>query len=335
MSAPRRAPRLTVFGAGSWGTTFAQVLADGGAEVTLWARREEVAREIGTQHRNSAYLGDHELPASLRATADVAAALEGADGVVVAIPAQSMRATLAPWPALPAVPVLSLTKGIERGTDARISEILARAGGADPSLVGVLSGPNLSGEIAERRPCASVVAAPDEALAETFASWCSAPYLRAYTSTDVVGVEVAGAVKNVIAIAVGAATGLGHGHNTTASLITRGLAEITRLGVSLGGRRETFPGLAGMGDLVATCSSPLSRNHRLGLALGRGLDVAAAAAEVGQTAEGVATARAVADIAARHGVDMPITRSVVAVVDHGARIDEVTTALLSRSVRPE
>ena len=335
MSAPRRAPRLTVLGAGSWGTTFAQVLADGGAEVTLWARREEVAREIGTQHRNSAYLGDLELPATLRATADVAAALEGADGVVVAIPAQSMRATLAPWPALPAVPVLSLTKGIERGTDARISEILVEAGGADPSLVGVLSGPNLSGEIAERRPCASVVAAPDEALAETFASWCSAPYLRAYTSTDVVGVEVAGAVKNVIAIAVGAATGLGHGHNTTASLITRGLAEITRLGVSLGGRRETFPGLAGMGDLVATCSSPLSRNHRLGLALGRGLDVAAAAAEVGQTAEGVATARAVADIAARHGVDMPITRSVVAVVDHGARIDEVTTALLSRSVRPE
>ena len=335
MSAPRRAPRLTVLGAGSWGTTFAQVLADGGAEVTLWARREEVAREIGTQHRNSAYLGDLELPATLRATADVAAALEGADGVVVAIPAQSMRATLAPWPALPAVPVLSLTKGIERGTDARISEILVEAGGADPSLVGVLSGPNLSGEIAERRPCASVVAAPEEALAETFASWCSAPYLRAYTSTDVVGVEVAGAVKNVIAIAVGAATGLGHGHNTTASLITRGLAEITRLGVSLGGRRETFPGLAGMGDLVATCSSPLSRNHRLGLALGRGLDVAAAAAEVGQTAEGVATARAVADIAARHGVDMPITRSVVAVVDHGARIDEVTTALLSRSVRPE
>ena len=185
-----------------------------------------------------------------------------------------------------------------------------------------------SPEKVSRRP-------PSAALAETFAAWCAAPYLRAYTSTDVVGVEIAGAVKNVIAIAVGAATGLGHGHNTTASLITRGLAEITRLGVSLGGRRETFPGLAGMGDLVATCSSPLSRNHRLGLALGRGLDVAAAAAEVGQTAEGVATARAVADIAARHGVDMPITRSVVAVVDHGARIDEVTTALLSRSVRPE
>ncbi|WP_122941448.1 NAD(P)H-dependent glycerol-3-phosphate dehydrogenase [Brachybacterium sp. EE-P12] len=329
------APHLAVLGAGSWGTTFAQVLADGGAEVTLWARREEVAREIDRDHRNSAYLGDHPLPETLRATADVAEALEEADGVVVAIPAQSMRATLEPWPELPAVPVLSLTKGIERGTDARISEILVGAGGADPSLVGVLSGPNLSGEIAERRPCGSVVAAPSAALAETFATWCAAPYLRAYTSTDVVGVEIAGAVKNVIAIAVGAATGLGHGHNTTASLITRGLAEITRLGVALGGRRETFSGLAGMGDLVATCSSPLSRNHRLGLALGRGLDVDAAAREVGQTAEGVATARAVAEIAARHDVDMPITRAVVAVVDHGARIDEVTTALLSRSVRPE
>jgi glycerol-3-phosphate dehydrogenase (NAD(P)+) len=330
-----RAPRLAVLGAGSWGTTFAQVLADGGAEVVLWARREVVAREITAEHRNRAYLGDHELPGAVRGASRIEEALEGADGVVVAIPAQSMRETLAPWSDLPAVPVLSLTKGIERGTDARMSQVIVEAGGADPRLVGVLSGPNLSGEIAERRPCGSVVAAPTDRLAETFATWCSAPYLRAYTSTDVVGVEIAGAVKNVIAIAVGAATGLGHGHNTTASLITRGLAEITRLGVALGGRRETFPGLAGMGDLVATCSSPLSRNHRLGLALGRGLAVAAAAREVGQTAEGVATARAVADIAARHDVDMPITRSVVAVVDHGARIDEVTTALLSRSVRPE
>lgn len=327
--------RLAVLGAGSWGTTFAQVLADGGADVTLWARREEVAREIREQHRNSAYLGERELPAEITATADAREALEAANGVVVAIPAQSLRATLVTFPALPAVPVLSLTKGIERGTDARISEILADAGSADPALVGVLSGPNLSAEIAARQPCGSVVAGTTEEIAGTFASWCAAPYLRAYTSTDVVGVEIAGAVKNVIAIAVGAASGLGHGHNTTASLITRGLAEITRLGVALGGRRETFSGLAGMGDLVATCASPLSRNHRLGLALGRGLDVEAAAAEVGQTAEGVATARAVADLAERLGVDMPITRAVVAVVDHGARIDQVTTALLSRSVRPE
>lgn len=337
--------RIAVLGAGSWGTTFAQVLADSGSQdtqVTLWARREEVAREVREEHRLRDYLGEHVLPEAVTATSSITEALEGVDGIVVAVPAQSLRATLQQWREdgdrmrpLPAVPVLSLTKGIERGTDARISEVLAEAGGLDPALVGVLSGPNLSAEILQRRPCGSVVAAPGEELATRFAAWCDAPYLRAYTSTDVVGVEIAGAVKNVVAIAVGAAAGLGHGHNTTASLITRGLAEITRLGVALGGRRETFAGLAGMGDLVATCASPLSRNHRLGLALGRGLDLQAAVAEVGQTAEGVATARAVADLADRLDVDMPITRSVVAVVDHGARITDVTTALLSRSVRPE
>ncbi len=335
MTAPSPTRRLAVLGAGSWGTTFARVLADGGSEVVLWARREEIAREIREEHRNRAYLPQHDLPETVHGTSDLDEALAGADGVVVAVPAQSLRATLQARPALPAVPVLSLTKGIERGTDSRISQVIVEAGRAQPELVGVLSGPNLSAEIAERRPCASVVAAPSQELADALAAWCRAPYLRAYTSTDVIGVEVAGAVKNVIAIAVGAATGLGHGHNTTASLITRGLAEITRLGVALGGRRETFAGLAGMGDLVATCASPLSRNHRLGLALGRGLDVEAAAAEVGSTAEGVATARAVADLAAQLGVDMPITRAVVAVVDHGESIDEVTTALLSRSVRPE
>ncbi|MCT1775186.1 NAD(P)H-dependent glycerol-3-phosphate dehydrogenase [Brachybacterium sp. p3-SID957] len=334
--------RLAVLGAGSWGTTFAQVLADAGNDVVLWARREDVAREISEHRTNRAYLGERELPAAVTGTARIEEAVDGAEGLVVAVPAQALRATLGQWrrrpglrEGLPAVPVLSLTKGIERGTDARISEVLVEAGGVSAQRVGVLSGPNLSAEIAERRPCGSVVAAADEELAGVFARWCDAPYLRAYTSTDVTGVEIAGAVKNVVAIAVGAASGLGHGHNTTASLITRGLAEITRLGVALGGRRETFAGLAGMGDLVATCASPLSRNHRLGLALGRGLDIEQAVAEVGQTAEGVATARAVADLAERLEVDMPITRSVVAVVDHGASIEHVTTALLARSVRPE
>jgi glycerol-3-phosphate dehydrogenase (NAD(P)+) len=340
--------RLAVLGAGSWGTTFAQVLADGGHEVTVWARREQVARAIRETHTNPAYLGDRVLPDMITATSRIEAALDGVEGIVLALPAQRLRENLIGWgtgaasvgrgdraPVLPPVPVLSLAKGIEHGTGLRMSEVIAGAGRIDPARVAVLSGPNLSAEIAARQPCASVIAAPGERLAREIAGWCAAPYLRAYTSTDVVGVEIAGAVKNVIAIAVGGAAGLGLGDNTRASLITRGLAEITRLGVALGGRAGTFAGLAGMGDLVATCASPLSRNHRVGAALGTGMDLPAAESSVGQTAEGVTTARAVAALAARHGVDVPITRSVVAVVDGEAGIDQVTTALLARSVRPE
>ncbi|PWH05461.1 glycerol-3-phosphate acyltransferase [Brachybacterium endophyticum] len=331
--------RIAVLGAGSWGSTFSLLLADAGCEVVLWARREETARAIRQAHRNPDYLGETALPDVVTATTDVAAALDGAEGVVLALPAQSLRANLTAWrdagTLLPEVPVLSLAKGIERGSDQRMSQVIAEAGAVDPARIAVLSGPNLAGEIARRQPCASVVAAQHEDLARTVAGWCAAPSFRSYTSTDVLGVEIAGAVKNVIAIAVGAAAGLGYGDNTRASLVTRGLAEITRLGVALGGSAGTFAGLAGMGDLVATCASPLSRNHRLGHALGRGLDLDAAVDEVGQTAEGVATARAVDEIARRAGIDMPITRGVVDVVDHGTPIEQVTTALLARSVRPE
>ncbi|UEJ82974.1 NAD(P)-dependent glycerol-3-phosphate dehydrogenase [Brachybacterium halotolerans subsp. kimchii] len=331
--------RIAVLGAGSWGSTFSLVLADAGREVVLWARREETAREIREHGANPAYLGDVRLPGQVTSTSEVGEALDGADGVVLALPAQSLRENLSAWRAagltLPEVPVLSLAKGIERGTDLRMSQVIVEAAGVDPQRVAVLSGPNLAVEIARRQPCASVIAAHDEQLARTVAAWCAAPSFRPYTSQDVIGVEVAGAVKNVIAIAVGAAAGLGYGDNARASLITRGLAEITRLGVAVGGQAGTFAGLAGMGDLVATCASPLSRNHRLGHALGRGLDVGAAVAEVGQTAEGVATARAVDETAQRLGIDMPITRGVVDVVDHGVPIEQVTTALLARSVRPE
>lgn len=331
--------RIAVLGAGSWGSTFSLVLADAGCEVTLWARREETARSIRSSHRNPEYLGDVELPRAVTATADVAEALEGADGVVFALPTQSLRANVTAWRdvgiELPHVPLLSLAKGIEHGTDLRMSEVMAEAGGVDPSQIVVLSGPNLAVEIAARQPSGSVVAAEEEELARTVAAWCAAPSFRSYISQDVVGVEIAGAVKNVIAIAVGAASGLGYGDNTCATLITRGLAEITRLGVALGGHPATFAGLAGMGDLVATCASPLSRNHRLGHALGRGLDMDSALADVGQTAEGVSTARAVDDLARRLDIDMPITRSLVSVVDHGATIEQATAALLSRSVRPE
>ncbi|EWS82507.1 NAD(P)H-dependent glycerol-3-phosphate dehydrogenase [Brachybacterium phenoliresistens] len=333
---------FAILGAGSWGCTFALLLARAGHEVTLWARREELAREIREEHRCRDYLGARELPAGIGASSDIAEATQGASALVVAVPAQRLRESLRAWRsapgmdgALPAVPVVSLAKGIERGSDLRMSEVLVEAGGIDPSQVTVLSGPNLAAEIAEGQPCGSVVAGHDEAVAQQVARWCQGPSLRTYTSSDVIGVEVAGAVKNIVAIAVGAAAGLGYGDNTRASLITRGLAEMSRLGVALGGEAATFAGLAGMGDLVATCASPLSRNHSLGAALGRGLDVQAAAAEVGRTAEGVETARAVAALAQRLGVDMPITRAVVEVVDHRARIEDVTAALLARPVRPE
>ncbi|MDO5661507.1 MAG: NAD(P)H-dependent glycerol-3-phosphate dehydrogenase [Brachybacterium sp.] len=331
--------RLAVLGAGSWGTTFSLLLARAGRRATLWARREDVAAEIRTRRTNSRYLGERTLPPAITATSDIAEALEDADGIVLAVPAQSLRQNLDTWReqigALPDVPVLSLMKGIERGTDERMSTVIAAAGGVDPARIAVLSGPNLAGEIAADQPCASVIAAPEEDLAERLATWTAGPSFRTYTSTDVLGVEIAGAAKNVIALAVGAAAGLGYGDNSRASLITRGLAEITRLGVALGADAATFAGLAGMGDLVATCSSPLSRNHRLGHALGRGLGVEDALADVGQTAEGVTTARAVGDLAAQVGVDMPITRGVIEVVDEQADISALTAALLSRSVRPE
>ena len=335
------ARRIAVIGAGSWGTTFSLVLARAGAEVRLWARREETAREIAEEHCNRAYLGDRELPEAITATSDLAAVLEGVDGIVLAVPAQSLRENLGrlrasqPGGRLPELPVVSLIKGIERGTDARMSTVIVEAGGVDPRRIAVLSGPNLSAEIAAGEPCASVVASQDPELAHRVATWCAGPAFRAYTSVDVTGVEIAGAVKNVIALAVGAAAGLGLGDNARASLITRGLAEIARLGAASGADAATFAGLAGMGDLVATCASPLSRNHRLGRALGEGRSVAEAVALVGQTAEGVETARAVAEIAEGLGVDMPITRGVVDVVDRGRDITETTAALLARSVRPE
>lgn len=331
---PETRPRLAVLGAGSWGTVFCTVLAAAGAEVRLWARREEVAQQITSTRVNSQYVPDLELPDSVEASSDVAHVLDGVDGIVLAVPAQSLRANLEQWPALPDVPVVSLIKGIELGTDLRMSQILTEFGVAEQNIA-VLSGPNLAREIAQRQPCASVVACESARTAALVAAWCRAPWVRTYVSDDVIGTEIAGAMKNVIATAVGAAAGLGFGDNSRASLITRGLAEITRLGVAVGAQPQTFAGLAGMGDLVATCTSSLSRNFRLGRALGQGLSVQEALASVGQTAEGVATARAVADIGQRLRIDLPITNALVDVIDRGRDISSVTRELLSRSVRPE
>lgn len=329
--------RVTVMGSGSWGTTFAIVLCDAGNDVRLWGRRPEVCSEISTWHRNSGYLGNLPLPVQLTATPDPAEALAGAEIVVLAVPAQSLRRTVAAWAgAVPRDAVLvSLIKGIELGTLRRMSQVIGETLPAGPERVAVVSGPNLAREIAERQPTATVVASADAGTADLVAHACSTGYFRPYTNTDVLGVELGGAVKNVIALAVGIAEGMGYGDNTKASLITRGLAETTRLGLALGADPATLAGLAGMGDLVATCASPLSRNRTFGAALGRGGIFAEAVAATRYTAEGVKSCGPVLDLARAHGVEMPITEAVVAIVHDGLPLSELGTRLLGRPRKSE
>lgn len=329
--------RAAVFGAGSWGTAFSQVLADAGIEhITIWARREEVARSITEEHRNPDYLEDVTLPSQITATTDPGAAARGADLVVLAVPSQTLRENLAQWGrVIPAdALVVSLMKGIELGTGLRMSEVI-EAGGIERDRIVVVSGPNLSREIAARQPAASVVAGTDITAAERVAALSATPYFRPYTQTDVVGAEIGGAVKNVIALAVGMAEGLGYGDNTKSSLITRGLAEVTRLGQALGADPGTLMGLAGVGDLIATCMSPLSRNHRVGVALGQGQTIAELLALPHQTAEGVKSCRSVVELSARNGVDMPICQGVTAVVDGQVTPEQLTGALMSRARKHE
>lgn len=330
--------RCAVFGAGSWGTTFAKVLADAGNEVTLWARREQLAEQISRGHTNPDYLPGVRLPDALVATHDAAAAADGAELVALAIPSQFLRENLTGLaPALPAgATLMSLMKGIELGTGKRMTEVIAELTAADPDRVAVLSGPNLAPEIAREQPTATVIACPDADRVSLLQRVCGTQYFRPYTNTDVVGSELGGAVKNVIAVAVGMAQGMGFGGNTGASLITRGLAETARLGSELGADPMTFAGLAGLGDLVATCSSPLSRNRSFGERLGRGESLARAqAATHGQVAEGAKSCRSVLELAKRHGVDVPITEAVEAVCFRGLKPSAMLELLMSRSVRSE
>lgn len=328
--------RTAVIGTGAWGTAFAAVLADAGQEVTMWGRRAEVCAEITERRTNEAYLPGTDLPA-ITATTDAAAAVRGARIVAVAVPAQTARETLAQFVGLiePDAVVVSLMKGVELGTDRRMSEVLVEALGIEPERVAVVSGPNLAREIAAHQPTATVVAAHDRAAAELVAQACANPYFRPYTNDDVVGVELCGAVKNVIALAVGIAQGCGYGHNTMATVITRGLVEITRLGLALGADAETFAGLAGMGDLVATCASPLSRNHTLGERIGQGMTLEQAVAATGGTAEGVKSSASVLELATTAGVEVPITQAVVAMLYHGLPVEEMTQRLLSRPRKAE
>ena len=324
-------------GAGSWGTTFAQVLADAGTPAVLWARSAAVATSVVDKHENPGYLPGVSLPASLTATTDPAAALAGADLVVFAVPAQTLRPLLASWAPLmpPDALLVSLLKGIELGSCKRMSEVIVETLAVPPSRVAVVSGPNLAREIAEREFAASVVACSDEAGARLLQKACHTGYFRPYWSTDVTGCELGGAVKNIIALAVGIAIALGLGDNTKASLITRGLAEIARLGEVMGADPRTFAGLAGMGDLVATCSSPLSRNRTFGQHLGAGMTSAQALSATGQTAEGVTSYAPVLELARKHGVDMPITSVVAAVIAGDLSVRDAAAVLASRSAKPE
>jgi len=323
-------------GAGSWGTTFAQVLCDAGTSTVLYSRRPAQAKAIGELHENPDYLPGITLTSSLDATADPAAALDGADIVAFGVPAQSLRANLAGWAPLipPGALLVSLIKGIELGTRRRMSQVIIEELGADPARVAVVSGPNLAAEIVRRQITGTVVACVSDEGALALQGACHAPYFRPYTNTDVIGCELGGAVKNIIAIVVGIAVAMGQGDNTRALLITRGLAEMARLGSALGAQAQTFAGLAGMGDLVATCSSPLSRNRTFGENLGRGMSVAEAAA-LSQTAEGVASCGPVLELARSHGVEMPMTEVAAAVLRDGLPVEEAASMLASRSAKPE
>ncbi len=326
--------RVAVLGAGSWGTAMAAMRAERDPTV-LWARRPPLAGRIADLGRNPDYLPDLALPASLRVTASLSEALSGAEVIVLAVPSHGVRATLTEARAelVDGVPVVSLVKGLEERTLRRVTEIVEEVLPDRPTAV--LTGPNLVDEIVAGHPTASVVAARDPSLARELQQLFTTSSFRVYTNDDVVGCELGGALKNVFAIAAGIADGMGFGDNTRAALITRSLAELARLGTALGGRAETFAGLAGMGDLVATCTSRHSRNRATGEQVARGHPPAAVAAATRTVAEGVRTSLAVVELAGAVGVEMPIAEQVAAVLHHGRPVSEVVASLMGRASRGE
>ena len=329
-----RAMRVAVIGAGSWGTTVASVVAPNTATV-LWARRQDLVDTMATARRNEAYLPDYTLPDELEFTSSLRDAVSAADVVVMGVPSHGFRDVLveaARW-VRPWVPVVSLSKGLERSSLKRMSEVVADELPGHP--VAVLTGPNLAKEIMAGQPAAAVVAIDDKTIAEELQRVFSRPTLRVYTNPDVVGSEIAGVAKNVIAIASGMAAGMGFGDNTRATIITRGLAEMTRLGMAMGGEGLTFAGLAGMGDLIATCSSTQSRNNQVGLRLGRGESIDAIMESMTMVAEGVKSSPSVLDLARRHEVEMPITEQVVAVCHQGRAAVDAMSLLMQRRRRSE
>jgi glycerol-3-phosphate dehydrogenase (NAD(P)+) len=330
--------RIAVFGAGSWGTALAWLLGSQGRSVALWCRREEQAAAIRAAGTNDRYLPGLHLPPCIAATSDVGAASEGTSLAVLALPTTALRGLARRLrDLLPAgCAVVLACKGLEPDTGLRVSEIaLSEAGPAWRDCLAVLSGPNLAGELVRQVPTTTVIAAWNADLARRMQAVFAAPFFRAYTNSDVIGVELGGALKNPIAVAAGINDGLAYGQNSKAALITRGLAEMTRLGVACGARPVTFAGLSGLGDLVATCDSPLSRNYRLGRALANGLTLDAALAELGQVAEGVPTASAAVLLAARVGVELPITAELRRVLFEGRSPQTAVAALMAREYRGE
>lgn len=326
--------KVAVIGAGSWGTTVASLAAANTATV-LWARRTSLAEEMRTTRRNPDYLSSYMLPETLEITSHLQVAVADADVIVMGVPSHGFREVasevashIRPW-----VPVVSLSKGLERSSLKRMSEVVSDEMPGHP--VAVLTGPNLAQEIMEGQPAAAVVAIADSVIATELQRIFTRPTLRVYTNPDVVGCEVAGVVKNVIAIASGMAAGMGFGDNTRATLITRGLAEMTRLGLAMGSDGFTFAGLAGMGDLIATCSSTQSRNNTVGRRLGEGESISDITESMNQVAEGVKSSPAVLDLARRYSVEMPITEQVVAVCHQGRSAAEAVALLMQRRRKSE
>lgn len=327
--------RVTVFGTGAWGSTMAQVLHDAGNDVLLWGRSADVVDEINSSHTNKKYLDDHILPIDLKATSDIATAFAHSEIYVLAIPAQQLRTMLAEWkPYLAANPVvISTLKGIEISTQMRMSEIIEEIW--EVSKIGVITGPNLADELLLRQPAGAVAAASSQELADFIRLLFRTPYYRTYTSTDLMGCELAGAIKSVIALSVGISIGMGFGENTQAMLITRGLNEVARLCAAHGSDPLTAAGLAGMGDLVASCGSPLSRNRTFGEVLGRTGSMEETRLQVAKTVEGVASAGAVVEIAHRVGVEVPVIESVADIVSGLLTPDAALQRLMEITTKAE
>ena len=327
---------LAVLGAGSWGTTFAKVLADAGSEVRLWARRGEIAREIQNTNRNSDYLPGINLPRNLHSSTDMANVLSGASQVYLAVPSQHLRSNLQDARAhiSPDALVVSLMKGVEAGSGLRMSEVIAEEG-TESSRIAVVSGPNLALEIAKEQPTAAVASSESEEVAGAVATSATNAYFKTFINTDVVGTEFGGVLKNLIAVAVGIADGVGYGENTKASIITRGRAEISAFAAAFGAKPQTMSGLAGLGDLIATCESPLSRNNTAGRLLGQGHSFTDVVATMNQTAEGLSAVKPVLELAQRQGIAMPIVTQVGQVLDGSRDPRELAPHFATDSDTPE